>query len=322
MLSYGIELEVIASLHRSIAQDEVKAVKHIAETIRTLGYRAAYFLPRSPRDRPDYSVWNVCLDVTIVEETSSMDDTMKSEEKNNFGVELVSPIFYDDESCDQQIAKLLGSSGIPAQIPLAINRSTGLHIHVGCFDGEKTEFSLNDVRALAYSVVFFESKFPSFMSQIYRLLIKFIDTIDKLHHRSRSVEFPNDDLMSNRENTKLQGLTYGEIWQLFFEASSVHQIISAICFDGDQQDYTGYGNAKFYKVNFSSIGKCGTIEFRQHIATIDPDKILWWKDFILLFVWKSINAPPSFWRSLTPENQNLGFLFSDFLGRPEWHERV
>lgn len=71
MLTYCLELQLIASLDRGIIKDEAKAVKYIADTIRNLGYPAATYLPRSTRERPDYSFWNVCLDVTILEETSS-----------------------------------------------------------------------------------------------------------------------------------------------------------------------------------------------------------------------------------------------------------
>ena len=132
---------------------------------------------------------------------------------------------------------------------------------------------------------------------------------------------PHDDLMSNCGNQKLQGMSYEDMYQLFSAAVSVHDIISAICFDENHEDYTGYGGAKFYKVNFSSNAKCGTIEFRQHIAMVDPDKILRWRDFVLLFVMKTISAPPSLWNSLTPQEQNLKYLFEDFLGRPAWLER-
>jgi len=48
MLTFGLELEAAAC-----------------------GKHAVVFLPRSTRDIPNYSVWNICLDVTILEETSA-----------------------------------------------------------------------------------------------------------------------------------------------------------------------------------------------------------------------------------------------------------
>lgn len=52
--------------------------------------------------------------------------------------------------------------------------------------------------------------------------------------------------------------------------------IGFVIFDKNQQDYTDYDDAKFYKVNFSTISKCETIEFKQHIHMLlsTPDKIL------------------------------------------------
>ena len=164
MLSYGLELEIIASLNQKIAADEASAVRYIADTIRNLGYRASIFLPRSTRERPDYSIWNVCLDVTILEETSSMDETERSDDKENFGLELVSPIFYNFQTCNQQISHIFGRTGIQASFPATTNRSTGLHVHVGCLDGGNNVFSLDNIRALALSVIFFESMSDFFVS--------------------------------------------------------------------------------------------------------------------------------------------------------------
>jgi hypothetical protein len=38
-------------------------------------------------------------------------------------------------------------------------------------------------------------------------------------------------------------------------------------------NYNEYGTSKLYKVNFTSIHKCGTIEFRQFGSTTEEDTI-------------------------------------------------
>lgn len=57
---------------------------------------ANVFLPGSTRTTPNHAVWNVTLDITILEETSSMSDTDSQENTECFGVEIVSPILKVD----------------------------------------------------------------------------------------------------------------------------------------------------------------------------------------------------------------------------------
>ncbi len=159
MLSYGLELELVAALQSDIAINEAKALEMIAFTIRSLGFRSAVFILRSTRDEPDYSVWNVCLDVTILEDTSTMPILDSTEPPiEHFGVEIVSPIFFNDRICDEQLSHLLGPTGIRLMIPLYTKCSTGLHIHVGLSSGDRIDFSLEEVKAVAYAVLFFEGR--------------------------------------------------------------------------------------------------------------------------------------------------------------------
>lgn len=83
-----------------------------------------------------------------------------------------------------------------------------------------------------------------------------------LHQPSRSVEGANDSIISNRSNPVSIGMPDKNILKLLMKADTIEEIISATCFDERTEDYTGYGQARFYKVNFSSIPKCGTVEFR------------------------------------------------------------
>jgi hypothetical protein len=53
--------------------------------------------------------------------------------------------------------------------------------------------------------------------------------------------------------------------------------------------YDSYGESKLYKVNFTSLNKCGTVEFRQLGATTDALKIEEWGKLIVRFCATSMN---------------------------------
>jgi hypothetical protein len=61
----------------------------------------------------------------------------------------------------------------------------------------------------------------------------------------------------------LSGLADLEAIDLVSKAPDATAIISAMCFD-TSSNYSGYGESKMFKVNFSSFNKCGAVEFRQH----------------------------------------------------------
>jgi len=55
--------------------------------------------------------------------------------------------------------------------------------------------------------------------------------------------------------------------------------------------YDGYGESKLFKVNFTSLTKCGTIEFRQMGSITDHAKIIHWIRFIIKFCALDVNEP-------------------------------
>lgn len=54
--------------------------------------------------------------------------------------------------------------------------------------------------------------------------------------------------------------------------------------------YDGYGESKLFKVNFTSLTKCGTIEFRQMGSITDHAKIIHWIQFIIKFCATALDA--------------------------------
>lgn len=94
MLTFGVEFECVANLGLQEPLSDRKALEVIASSIRDLGLQANVFLPRSTRDQPNYAVWNVCFDVTVLEETSSTGSPKaEDEDLQLYGAEIVSPVF-------------------------------------------------------------------------------------------------------------------------------------------------------------------------------------------------------------------------------------
>lgn len=58
--------------------------------------------------------------------------------------------------------------------------------------------------------------------------------------------------------------------------------------------YDGYSDSKLFKVNFTSLMKCGTIEFRQHGGANDITEIIMWIRLLLRFCSIAIDedSPP------------------------------
>lgn len=78
-------------------------------------------------------------------------------------------------------------------------------------------------------------------------------------------------MASNRKNDQVRDRIDAQIFEMISAAENFMQVIAIVCYEA-QKDCTGYGESKNFKVNFTSLRKCGTIEFRQHIATIDVKK--------------------------------------------------
>lgn len=82
-------------------------------------------------------------------------------------------------------------------------------------------------------------------------------------------------MASNRKNARARHRIDAQSFEMISAAENVMQVIVIVCYEA-QKDYTGFGESKNFKVDFTSLRKCGTIEFRQHIATIDDKKISRW----------------------------------------------
>lgn len=150
-------------------------------------------------------------------------------------------------------------------------------------------------------------------------LISRLEIIDLYHHASRSILIENEDIASNRKNDLVRDRNDAEIIEMISAADTLVDVIGIVCYE-PQKDYGGYGESKIFKVNFTSLCKCGTIEFRQHIATIDEKQLCRWIRFVTLFVEMALVTPLATWESFLYQKKNPDLLFCNFLGSLELHQ--
>jgi hypothetical protein len=155
-LTFGVEFEFVARDQRSgtstcSSQSMLALCK---DEIARTGVPVLLSLPQSTKDRPNYTVWNVTEDISIEELTSSSESPLSP--APGHGVELVSPTYRMEDDWESEIQKVLCALADSALFGVTVNRSTGLHVHVGLGD---MGLSLDNLRCVAKAVVHFESMF-------------------------------------------------------------------------------------------------------------------------------------------------------------------
>ncbi|KAJ2975408.1 hypothetical protein NQ176_g5539 [Zarea fungicola] len=67
-----------------------------------------------------------------------------------------------------------------------------------------------------------------------------------------------------------------EIHERILAAENVTEVVQLLNFTVGEKAYDGYSDSRFFKVNFTSLLKHKTIEFRQHEGTSDSRQIVRW----------------------------------------------
>ena len=168
------------------------------------------------------------------------------------GFEVVSPI-------------LRGANGL-AQVRLVmdalkaagakVNKSCGLHVHVGAED-----FTVRQFKNLAKNYLFFE------------------DFFDMIMPRSRRGS-SNEYIKSIR--AKFGGYDHAAArcgMMKMDQCKTVEQVILAL--NG------AYHQDRYYKLNLTAFNRHRTVEFRQHAGTIEADKAINWISLVMGFVDKA-----------------------------------
>ncbi|CCT73773.1 uncharacterized protein FFB20_01826 [Fusarium fujikuroi] len=273
-LSIGLEIEGVALKPVNSAlefpPESEKQLFIIVESLRRAGLSSRVYLPSSTRGAgPDYSIWNVTMDVTVSELTSGS-EFENSKFLRRFGFEIVTPIFRDIQD-DAWMAQLhAGLDAVGKAVCWKANRSTGLHVHVGR-EGDTTKYSLVEVQKIAMFYCRFEA------------------AIDEFHPAHRSEE--NEYIMSNRQNPVLKDLSISQVYDRIGASSSIEDVCKLVNHCPGETNYDGYHDSRFFKVNFTSLQKHDTIEFRQHEGTVDGKQMIKWIKFITKFVNFAISAP-------------------------------
>jgi gamma-glutamylcyclotransferase (GGCT)/AIG2-like uncharacterized protein YtfP len=90
--------------------------------------------------------------------------------------------------------------------------------------------------------------------------------------------------------------------------------------DTDGTTFDGYRDSKLFKVNFTSLVKCGTIEFRQHGGTTDITEINMWLKLLIRFCFVAATLESPSPLELAGTTHPLDTLFSDVLQQPTFME--
>jgi len=217
--TYGVEVEFISnewSRGELIEKINTKALSYNTDTFR---------MPKVHR-----ASWS---DTTTTQWRIKTDSSVGS--RNGFGLELVSPILEGDT--DMYILKIFLK--LLNELHCDVNRSCGLHVHVGVRDWGVKQFK-----------------------NLAKRYVKFETAIDTVMPSSRNAN-NNQYCLSNARRYG-SGVTLTEIFASIQRCRSTQQLKNYI------------QNGRYYKLNMESFWKHGTIEFRHHSGTICPDKIENW----------------------------------------------
>jgi hypothetical protein len=132
-LSVGLEFEaVVLSLKPAaeIPRSTQAQLQLIATAINTTGMAASPYMPTSTCGSPNYTIWNVVVDSTV-QEVTLHSDALDSAYQSRFGIELVSPTYYETDKAGWKDNVHLALGAVDKCVSWKANRSTGLHVHVG-----------------------------------------------------------------------------------------------------------------------------------------------------------------------------------------------
>ena len=177
------------------------------------------------------------------------DITIKSDYSNDIPFEIISPILNVNDMYD--IYNLIF---VLNELNVYVNNTCGFHIHISKDIG----FELYEIKNIAKNYILFE------------------ECIDSFHSDTRKNNKYCKSIVNNSE---------------FIKVKSLQRKINWISHVNNFEDLLYLLNPgitdRFYKLNFKSLKKKNTIEFRQHCGTIDINDIIYWMFFVILFIYES-----------------------------------
>jgi hypothetical protein len=236
---------------------ELSSAKHvskedIADELRQSARLNVDVVKSHSEGRKTSKNWKIVFDASIACNRSSPDC-------NTF--EIVSPVLRAGNGLEQT-AKILKALG-KIKPRLQINKTMGFHLHI-----DVSKLSLDELIKVCQNFVKYEAA---------------IDTIMPPSRRTGSAE-SNKYFQSNRQLVSQNGtLTNSQCLREIESCTDVYSLFEVM-----------NGGNRYYKLNLENLatGRQPTIEFRQHSATTQYEKVCAWVHFCVAFVQNSADFGP------------------------------
>jgi hypothetical protein len=178
------------------------------------------------------------------------DGSLNSPPRGTTGCEVVSPILKGEEG----IAQVVTVANIVKTFGGQVNRSCGLHVHVGARDATPTQ-----------------------LKNLAKMFIKYEHHFDALCPESR--RNGNRFAASNRAiaSGHVAG-DYATVVAAAFARLDPARSVRAIAevMNGSYNSGHHYHHARYFKLNYQSMASHGTVEFRQQAGTVEAQKMVAW----------------------------------------------
>jgi hypothetical protein len=198
-------------------------------------------------------------------------------------VEIVSPILRGDAGLAEarKVAEVVEAFGCWVDV------KCGLHVHVGGSD-----LSVDELRKVAVNFVHSESAFDVIMPPSRR---KDMNSFIQSNRTAFGGAYENEAI-----NKAIDA--YGK-------ADTRDKLIYAVSYCTDREYHTDRcsilqwrATARYRKLNMLPLLRLGTIEFRQHGGTVNPDKICNWVELCVAFIEISRKSQPRKRTAMRPQN--------------------
>ena len=177
------------------------------------------------------------------------DGSLHSAPAGFVGVEVVSPILQGEDG----IAQTVKVMDVVKAFGAKVNKSCGLHVHVGAQNGSATQHK-----------------------NLAKMFIKYEHHFDALCPESRRT---NQYCKSNREFAAAGAArTYeAQVSAVFAKLDGLRSISAiATVMNGGYDQRNHYTHNRYFKLNFQSMASHGTVEFRQQAGTVEAQKAVSW----------------------------------------------
>lgn len=218
--TFGVEIEFIGQNSQAITNSEIN--QYLDRMGADFRMHTAYYSDSNS------SIWRLKTDSSV----GGM---------GGYGLEVVSPVLQGDKGYQDLMLVLDAINNTGAEV----NRTCGLHIHVGVSDWRIKQFR-----------------------NLYKRYAKFERAIDSVMPNSRRGSNNN---YCQSTVAEFSGITLGQAFEVINKCRTARDIERRI-------------GTRYTKLNIQSFWKHGTVEFRHHSGTTDKDKIANWLKVCLSMV--------------------------------------